>query len=164
MGLIRWSNKQEGGGKSQELSPWSDVRNEVDRMFEQFVGSPLGFMARPFSGAMHPSVDVSEKDEEVVVRAELPGVEPENIDLSLAESTLTLSGEKTESHEESAGEFYRKESRYGSFRRTIPLPCAVENETADAEFKNGVLTVRLKKQAGALRQKINIRTGDQPGG
>ncbi len=161
MGMIRWSNKQDGGGKSEDLSPWSDMRSEFDRMFEQFVGSPLGFMARPFTGALHPSVDVSEKDNEVIVRAELPGVEPDKINLSLAENTLTLSGEKSETHEESEGEFYRKESRYGSFRRSIPLPCAVENESADAEYKNGVLTVRLKKQPGAMRQKIDIRSGDQ---
>ncbi len=161
MGMIRWSNKQDGGGKSQDLSPWSDMRNDFERAFGQFVDNPLGFMSRPFSGAMSPSVDVAEKDDQVVVRAELPGVEPDKIDLSLSENTLTLSGEKSETHEDSEGEFYRKESRYGSFRRSIPLPCAVESESADAEFKNGVLTVRLKKQPGAMRQKINIRTGEQ---
>ncbi|MDA7977465.1 MAG: Hsp20/alpha crystallin family protein [Pirellulales bacterium] len=163
MSLIRWSNKQDDGGKSHSISPWSDMRQEFDRVFDQFVDSPLGFMTRPFSGAMHPSVDVAEKDEEVIVRAELPGVEPDKIDLSLAENTITLSGEKIETHEESEGEFYRKESRYGSFRRSIPLPCAVDSESADAEFKNGVLTVRLKKHAGAKRQKIAIRSGEQPG-
>ena len=105
-----------------------------------------------------PRVDVVETDKEVKISAELPGLEEKDIDLGLSQNVLTVSGQKQEEKEEKTHHYLRAERSYGSFRRSIPLPSAVDANKADAVFRNGVLTVTLprtvKKQA---RKKITIK-------
>ena len=108
----------------------------------------------------YPAIDVSETDTEVVVRAEVAGVDPRGIDVSLSGQTLTIGGEKKESTETQGENWYRSERRFGSFRRTLQLPAPVDTEKVSAEHKNGVLTVRLKKLQSALPKRIPVRSSD----
>lgn len=110
-------------------------------------------------GAFNPQVDVTENDQEIKVAAELPGLTEKDVEVSLANDMLTISGEKRAEKEDKGENYYRMERSYGSFQRTIPLPTEVEANKVDATFKNGVLTVTLPKSAQAVqnRKKIAIK-------
>jgi HSP20 family protein len=132
----------------------------MDHLFDDFFES---FGLTPFEpfGAFSPRVDVSETDKEIKVSAELPGLDENDIEVSLARNLLTISGEKQEEAEDKGKNFYRMERSYGSFRRTIPLMVEVEADKIKAKFQKGVLTVTLPKTAEAQRQtrRIPIKTG-----
>lgn len=125
------------------FSPFGLVRRETD-------------IFRPSEGFM-PRVDVTEENSEIKVTAELPGLDEKAVKVELEEDSLILSGEKREEHEEKTqGGGYRKERRYGSFRREIRLPARAKAESARAEFKNGVLTVTIPK-AEESRKHVEIK-------
>ena len=88
----------------------------------------------------------------------LPGIDPKELDVTVTGNQLVLSGEKKESSEHDEKDFYRSETRYGSFRRTVPLPEGVDTENVDAQYANGVLTLRLKKIAPAAAKRIEVKT------
>jgi len=128
---------------TRALSPFE----EMDRLFERFfppswptlfrwAWPDWGQLAMPFEGRM-PNVDVIDRDEEGVVRAEAPGVDKENLDVSGTENTITIRG--TSRTEEEEGEYYRREMVRGAFSRTIMLPSEVKGEKATATFKEGTL-------------------------
>src|SRR6266542_262913 len=96
-----------------------------------------------------PAVDLSETDNEVVVKASLPGVKPEDVDIS-------VNGGKKSDDKTEGENFYRREIRYGAFSRSIPLPAAVDQDKAEAAFTDGVLTVTLPKSAEAKPKQIKI--------
>jgi HSP20 family protein len=159
MNLIPWRNKpqaSEGG----ELSPVAALRNEMDRLFDSFFREPFGALDWPLWGAgkWSPAIDVAENDKELTIRAELPGIDPKELDVTLTGNQLILSGEKKESSEHEGKDFYRSETRYGSFRRTVPLPEGIDTEDVDAQYANGVLTLRLKKIAPAATKRIEVKT------
>ena len=107
-----------------------------------------------------PRVDVAETEDKVQVSAELPGIDPENVDVSIAHDVLTISGEKREEREEKKRDYHRIERSYGSFRRSVPLPTEVDTDKAEAHFKNGLLTITLPKTEKArARKKITVKTG-----
>lgn len=141
------------------LSAWRDF----DRVLEDFFGGRGLWPLSPEVGrrTFVPSVDVRETDKEIVVSADLPGLDEKDIRVELIGDGLTISGEKKSEHEESGRGFYRAERSYGSFERFIPLPVGVEAEKATAEFKNGVLTVTLPKppEAQASRKQIAVKRG-----
>jgi HSP20 family protein len=157
MNLIPWRNKREGQGG--ELSPLVSLRTEMDRLFDSFLREPFGAIDWPRwgDGSFSPAVDVSEDDKELSVRAELPGIDPKDLDVSVVGNQLTLSGEKRESTETREKGVYHSETRYGSFRRTIPLPEGVDTEHVDAQYANGVLTLRLPKTAPAIQKRIEVK-------
>ncbi|MCE5267602.1 MAG: Hsp20/alpha crystallin family protein [Planctomycetaceae bacterium] len=157
MNLIPWRNKRESEGG--ELSPMVALRNEVDRLFDSFVREPFGSLEWPSwgGGQWSPAVDVTENDKEVTVCAELPGIEPKDIEVSVVGNQLILSGEKKESTETKSKGVYQSETRYGSFRRTIPLPDGVDTEKVDARYTNGVLTLRLPKTPQAASKRIEVK-------
>jgi HSP20 family protein len=159
MSLIPWRNKREDEA-GRELAPLADFRREMDRLFDNFVREPFGWSTMGNGGlaGFAPSLDVTETDGEVTVRAEVPGVKPEEINISVLGDTLTLSGEKKEESEKKEGNVYHRESRYGSFRRSVQLPGGVDRDNVNADYANGVLTVRLKKSPEAKARKIPIKT------
>jgi HSP20 family protein len=146
---------------SRDMTPF----DELDRMFDHFLES--GFL-RPFH--MHwpewarmrefemqmPRVDVIDREDEVLVRAELPGVKKDQLDLTVSEHYLTLKGEAHEEKEEK-GEFYRSEIHHGSFTRTVRLPDLVDADKAEASFSEGVLEVRIPKSEGVKKHKVDIK-------
>jgi len=108
-----------------------------------------------------PRADMDETDEEIRITAELPGVDKDNIDVSVTEDMITIRGEKKDQEEKKGRGYYKLERSYGSFQRSFYLPCEVESDSVDASFKDGVLTVKLPKSAAARERikKIPIRTG-----
>jgi HSP20 family protein len=158
MTLIPWRNKRDdrhNGG----LTPLADLRREMDRLFENFFGGwDEGEESPGALAAWSPSVDVEETEREVTVRAEVPGVDPKDIDVRVLDDQLTVAGEKKETTEKREGNVYRRESHYGSFRRTVRLPAGVDPEKVSADYSNGVLTVHLQKSPTAQPKRIAVKT------
>jgi HSP20 family protein len=133
----------------------------MNRLFEDFFGGWDEGALAPMGerwGAFSPQVDVTETDDEIKVSAELPGMDDEDIDVSLSDDMLTISGEKKEEREEKREGYYRTERSYGAFRRAIPLSTTVDDEKVDAVFQNGVLTVALPKTGEAKAKKVTIKS------
>ncbi len=126
------------------------IRREFDRLLEELM--PREEAERVFA----PVVDVYETDQDLVVKAELPGVKKENLEVSIRDNALYIKGEKKEEKEEKTETYHRVERVYGRFERTIPLPTDVKLESAKAEFKDGVLEIRIPKAEGAKEKKIEI--------
>jgi HSP20 family protein len=160
MSLIPWRNKPLAGGPEGESSPMLALRNEIDRLFESFFREPFGAIDWPTWGSdkWAPAVDVTDSEKELTVRAELPGIDPKDLDVTVTGNQLVLSGEKKQSTEHDGKNYYHSETRYGSFRRTIPLPEGVDTEHVEAQFANGVLTLHLPKTAPAVQKRIEVKT------
>jgi len=146
--------------RSKEEDALLDFQTQMNRLFDEFFSRPFGLS--PFLGGstlwgdFAPSVDVSETDKEIVVSAELPGIEPEDINITLEHNTLTISGEKRAEKEEKGKRYYRLERSYGSFQRTVPLPEGIDEDKIDAAFKRGVLCITLPKTAEAQQKRKQI--------
>lgn len=134
-------------------SPFAEIeriRREFDRLMEELMPREEG--ERVFA----PVVDVYETDQELVVKAELPGVKKENVEVTIRDNALHIRGEKKEEKEEKTETYHRVERVYGKFERVIPLPTDVKVEAAKAEFKDGVLEIRIPKAEGSKEKKIEI--------
>jgi HSP20 family protein len=140
---------------------------EMERLFEQFMGrswmrpfnwdNPLWSEMAKSMEVRVPSVDVIDREEEVVVRAEIPGVDKENLEVSLSDDRLTIKGTtRQEKEEKEAGEYTRREMSRGSFTRVVALPANVDGEKAKASFKDGVLEMTLPKLKPSKRTRINV--------
>jgi HSP20 family protein len=138
----------------------------MDRMFEGFF--PRGWMQpmrwdwpewstleAPFEGRT-PKVDVVERDEEVMVRAELPGVDKDKLDVSVTADSVTIKATSQQESKEEKGDFHRREISQGSFTRTVALPASVQSDQAKASFKDGVLELTLPKAVPAKRHNIKV--------
>lgn len=150
--------------------PMQTLRQEIDRLFEDFG---RGFWPSPFrrpvfdmeplwerelSFAATPAVDIAESDKAYEITAELPGMEEKDIEVKLANGTLTIRGEKSEETEEKKKDYYLQERRYGSFERRFRVPEGVDADKIEAAFKKGVLTVTLPKSAqGKAEKKIDVK-------
>lgn len=132
----------------------SSLQKDINRLFESTWPWHRDDVEE---GVMAPALDVSEDKENVYVTADLPGVEEKDIKLNLQDGILTLSGEKREDKETKEKNFHRIERSYGSFSRSLPLPCQVIAEKAVAKFKNGVLNVTLPKKEEAKAKEITIK-------
>ena len=144
-----------------------DPLSEVNRMFDDMFG---GLARRP-GGQQRgqltewaPAVDVLQRDGDLVVRAELPGVRPEDVDITLHDNVLTLSGERREEQEEQRGGYYVRERRRGTFSRSMTLPEGVNEDSIRARYENGVLEVTIEG-AAAVREprRIQIEGATSPG-
>jgi HSP20 family protein len=158
MNLIPWKNKPRATERG-ELSPLVALRSEMDRLFDSFLREPLANIDWPLWGSepWSPAIDVAENDKEVTVRAELPGIDLKDLEVTVTGNQLVLSGEKRESSEQSGKDFHHSETRYGSFRRTVPLPKGVDTEKVDAQYANGVLTLHLPKTAPSVTKRIEVK-------
>jgi len=153
--LIPWKKK----GALEH--PVASLRDEMNRLFDSFWSGEFLPEKFPFARAF-PSVDVTETEDAVVVRAEVPGLEAKDVDLSIVGDVLTISGEKKEEEKEEKEKNYtHREVRYGSFSRSLQLPASVDVENVQAECKKGVLTVTLPKTEKEKARKIAVK-GDSP--
>lgn len=148
------------------LDPWTDMRAEMDRMFENFFGG--GFPAMPrFKNMLStrgadvvvPDVDVKENGDQIVIAAELPGLDEKDVELTLQDGVLTMKGTKSHEHEEEKDNFFVKERRYGSFQRSFRLPSSVDQEKITADFDKGVLKIILPKKAEAKSAAKKVLVG-----
>ena len=138
-------------------SPWAALMNEMRRD----MGSALGPVDSVFQGTrgVYPPVNLHETAEGYVLTAELPGVAPEDIDVSIEASTVTLSGERKVEYATSEGtSVHRRERQSGTFRRAFELPSEIDFDSARATHKDGVLTLHLPKSAAAQPRQIAIET------
>ena len=136
--------------------PLMGVENELGRLFDGFLDYPD---LRGAQRGWAPVVDVAQSDDAVTVRAEVPGLTAEDVELSVHDGTLTISGEKKDSSEQPEGSCSYVESRYGRFQRVLALPTDIDAEKIEATCKDGVLTVRLPKAERARTRKILV-TGE----
>ena len=159
MNLIPWRNKTErlNAGGTVETS-LSRVRSGIDDLFDRFLRNPWdvgsSLMSRMPWG---PRMDLAESDNEVTVRAELPGVDPKDIELNVTGNLLTIRGQKKHDREEHGKDYHYVERQYGGFHRSLQLPTTVDSEKVNAEYKNGVLTVTMAKHADAKPKRITVR-------
>ena len=145
MELVRWRPRRDLPVLPEE------VDRALDRMVRTWMG-PVSFSEFSWS----PVVDVSETSDEVVVKAEMPGMSKDDIDISVEDSQLILSGEKRQEQEEKDASYYRVERSYGSFRRIFTLPARVDVAAVKASYQDGILTVRVPKAEAAKAKKIEI--------
>ena len=137
-------------------APFTQLRSDWDRLFDRFLDDFWG--PSTTASVQGLPLDVSETDMELVVRAEVPGIDPKDIEVSLSGDVLVISGRKAEEREEERARYHHTERRFGSFQRSLRLPIPVEPEHVQAAYKNGVLTVTLRKAESLRPRKIEIRT------
>jgi HSP20 family protein len=145
--------------RQEEEQPLTLWQRDMDAMFDEFF---RGFGLAPLTGSeqwgetFSPRVDVMDGETELKITAELPGVDADNVDVSVSRDILTISGEKREEVEDEGKDYYRIERSYGSFTRSVPLPCEVDSGQADATFDKGVLTVTLPKTRTEECKRITV--------
>lgn len=146
--------------RGSHLGRWE---RDMDRMMEDFFGRrfrpwwPERWFGTEGFEMKAPVVDVFEEKDDVVVKAEVPGMDKDNIEVTLSDSTLTIKGEKKKEEEIKEENYYRSERSYGSFVRTLDLPKEVHADKVKATFKNGVLEVRMPKTEEAKAKEIKVK-------
>lgn len=140
--------------RDTKLHRRDDPDKMLDILEEMWTKPFMGF--EDFSTRFIPAVEISEKDDEVVVKAEIPGLDPQDIDVSVESNNLILRGEKKREHKEEKENYVHMECSYGSFDRVIPLRAEVDRDRVTASCKNGVLTIRLPKSDTGKSKKIAI--------
>jgi HSP20 family protein len=139
------------------IAPWRPRREIEDweRYLEDFFGRPMWRLPVEERGWM-PAVDVFEKDDKFIVKAELPGMKEEDIDVSVVGDALMIKGEKKTESEVKEADYYRCERSYGSFYRSIPLPSTVDANKIEADFEDGVLEITLPKSPEVKPKKVAV--------
>ncbi len=141
-GLNRW----------EKLPVFSSFQDEMNRVLDNFLSRETSYGVD-----WRPVVDVAESENDITVKAEIPGIDPKDVDISITGDTLTLKGEKREEKENTGKSYHRVESSYGSFKRVITLPASVDVDKVTAEGKNGILEIVLPKKEESRAKKINVK-------
>jgi HSP20 family protein len=140
----------------QLIEPFNQLRTEVDRLFESF---PFRLPSLRFGQfASTPALEMTETDKAYKITVELPGIDPEDVEVTFDDGLLRVTGEKKEEREENERGYRLSERSYGAFERAVALPSAANPEKIDAKFKNGLLTVTVDKDGEEMRKvrKISI--------
>lgn len=151
MRLVRWRPK-----RTETMLPFTFPRvgtlfEDMDKFFEEWPVVSYGERM-----LWHPTLDIFEEKEELVVKVELPGIKPEEVDITVEDGYLTISGEKKVEKEVKEEDFIRHERSYGLFKRSISLPTLVEAEKIKALYKDGILEVRLPKKEEFKPKKVKV--------
>jgi HSP20 family protein len=145
--------------KKREQKDWVNLRRDFDDLANRFFDRDFWAPSDMFKeDSWFPTIDISEGKKDITVKAEIPGVEANDIDISLNGKLLTIKGEKKQEKKEKEENYHRMERSYGYFNRTIELPSEVDPEKVDASYKKGVLKVELKKTKESETKKIEIKT------
>jgi HSP20 family protein len=145
------------------LAPLWDMERDMQDLFENFFSR--GWLRAPRwelpslreVGSRMPKVDVIDRETEIVVEAELPGVNKEDVEVTVTDNSVTLKATSTKEETEEKGDYHRREISRGYFSRTLPLPADVKGDKAQAEFKDGVLRLTIPKAAGSKRHSIKVQ-------
>jgi len=140
---------------------------EMEHMFEDFFTDrwmrPFDFghpfwrdLPAPFIGRVAPRVDIINRDSEIIVRAQIPGVDKKDLDVSMSDNTVTIKGNTSHEKKEEKGDYYRRECSSGSFSRTFTLPSEVDGTKAKATFEDGILELKIPKNEESKRHSIQI--------
>ncbi len=149
MSMVKWT----------PLKELEDMRRDMDRLFEEFFGPSSRrrrWPARPETDLISPNIDVYDRQGEVVLKAELPGVSREDIDITVTKDAIILKGKVVRDEDVKDEHYYVRERVFGSFSRTLALPIEVESEKTSASFKNGVLEIVMPKKAEAKAKEIKV--------
>lgn len=141
--LVRWD-------------PFSDLRATMDRLFDEGFSRPWRFLPPTETEMSSFPVEISETDNEVDVKAALPGVKPEDVDISVTNDVLTIKAQHREQQEDRRKGYYRREIRYGTYQRSIALPMGVDADKAKATFKDGMLHLMLPKAESMRPKQIRV--------
>jgi len=154
MSLIRWS-------PTRDLVSWPSelfsVQREINRLFDDYFRGGSQADTSMSASLWTPAVDIAEKDSEYLVKVELPGVNKEDVKITLESNILTIRGEKKQEHEEKGKSFHRVERSYGSFQRSFTLPTTVKSDKIDAVYKDGVLHISLPKAEESRPKQIEVK-------
>jgi HSP20 family protein len=145
--LTRWDPFQE----------MLNLRRTVDRLFDN--ASPDREWAQSIMWGL--AVDVVENKDDFIVKASVPGINPDDLDISYADDTLTIKGEITSDNEVKENQYHLRERHFGSFSRSISLPTKIKGDAVEASYQNGVVTLRLPKAEEVKPKRITIKVGDQ---
>jgi HSP20 family protein len=145
--LIRWE-------PARELTT---LRGRMDRLFNEALGRGWGGEEGLATGVWIPPVDVFETPENIVLKADLPDVNKDEVDISIENNTLTIKGERNMENEVNEKNFYRMERSYGTFSRSFTLPPTVAGEKVEAVFNDGVLTLTLPKREESKPRQIKVK-------
>jgi HSP20 family protein len=143
--MVRWD----------PLGEFQGLRRAMDRLFEDFA--PTRSLRSGEGADLTFPVDISESDNAITVKAVLPGIKPEDVEITVSEGVLTVRGQTRQEVNDEKENYYRREIRFGSFARAIPLPTRVNQEHADAEFNDGILTIQLPKAEEVRPKSIRIK-------
>lgn len=153
--------------ETREVTPWrpfselSRVERDMEHLFGNFFRRPFLGLTWPEQfrevGFREPAIEVYEEKDDVVIKAEIPGMKKEELDINISGTILTIKGEKKQEEEVKKKGYYYSERSYGSFLRTIDLPKEVQTDKARAHFKDGVLEVRLPKTEEAKRKEVKVK-------
>ena len=139
--------------------PFGDMRTTMDRLFDEGFSRPWRLVPATTEVESTFPVEVSETDEALEVKASLPGINPDDVDVTITNDVLTIKAAHEKKTAEKKKDFYRREIRYGSFHRALSLPVSIDADKAEASFDNGILQLKLPK-AEALRPKqIKVESG-----
>jgi len=153
MSLVRWN-------PARDLAAWPSnlfgIQREMNRMFDNFFDDTNRNEDYALT-AWSPAVDIAEHDDQYVVKMELPGVNKEEVKITLESNILTIRGEKKQEKETKKENYHRVERSYGSFQRSFTLPTTVKNDKIDASFKDGILNINLPKAEEAKPKQIEVK-------
>ena len=150
MTTVRW----------EPLRELNSLQSEMNRLFNSAFDTPSG-SSGPALRRWVPAMDLVESGDQFVLRADLPGMSEEDIEIELEEGTLTVSGERRAEHEESQEGFHRVERSFGAFSRTLTLPKGVDADAVSASFERGVLEIRIPKPKARKPRRISIAQSGQ---
>jgi HSP20 family protein len=146
MAIVRWD-------PTRELD---SLQGEMNRLFDGFFGTGTGSRNGASLRRWIPAMDLVEAGDELVLRADLPGVSEDDVTIEIKDNVLTVSGERRSEHEEEGESFYRAERAFGAFSRSLTLPDGVEPDSVAAKFADGVLEVRVPKPAERKPHRVEI--------
>ncbi|MBD2038492.1 Hsp20/alpha crystallin family protein [Leptolyngbya sp. FACHB-321] len=148
MSLIRWQ-------------PWQEIETlsrQLDRLFDDFT--PANRTAAPAAHTWTPAIELKATDAAFVLRAELPGIAAKDLDIQVTRAGVSITGEYRSETKNEDGKFFRSEFRYGSFRRVVPLPVAIQNDQVKADFTDGILTLTLPKVVSDRPKVVKVNLAD----
>jgi len=131
-----------------------EVRRDMERWFDAF-----GAITGPRTAGVFPATNISETGDALLIRAELPGIKPDDLEVTVEGNTLTIAGTRQTPIEPGAVSAHRREREWGSFRRSLTVPSTVESGRIEARYSDGILTVRLPKAAEARPKQITVQAG-----
>jgi HSP20 family protein len=144
------------------FDPYGEIvslRSAMDRLFEDSFVSPLTWRTLGTGHSVNPAIDVHETADDMVVTAALPGMKPEDLDVTITGQSLTLRGELKADEEIEREQYIYRERRFGTFNRSLQLPVRVEGDRAEASFRDGILTLRIPKADEVKPRQIRINAG-----
>ncbi len=152
--------------RGQAMSPYRAMRDMMSSMMEDFFPDWPSMRVRPFEWRMQefsPSIDVIDEEKDIRVQAEVPGMNPDDLDVTVTRDSVIVKGEKKSEREEERQGLRYSERTFGSFERVIPLPADVQTDKIEARFKNGVLDIVMPKSEQSLKEsrKIQIKSEGQ---